>query len=442
MTDVTSQPARGWRGRRVRLFLVLAALLVLVAYVGVDLWAGHRVNVVVARLEKQYGRLDRVGGVERPPAGDNRAHVVGAAAVLIEDLNFGKFLDAYRRFVQSGASAPVPADLRTFVEDNRLALRVADEARTRHHSEWDYPFDPPPLLAIRTLGQASYFDALLNLEAGRPDDAAKAIATGLAVSGSLRQQPALLVQLIRISVAMNQCEAVHRLVIQSEPSKASLEDLAKWLSENKTPDPARVGIISEMKHFNAAFMRLENGTLLEYGTFQPEMAELQPLVAGPAWRIKSEPPFWFGPLARLERPLIRVARARYLQRVGELLDVYAGPRPRPAFPPSSAGPLGLAWILDMSRGLERAIEGFDKFNSILSATELAVALRRFRLDHGTYPDELSALVPVYVARVPIDPFTGQPPVYARQGDGFHLHAEGGKYAPTVMASALDWTVPK
>ena len=84
----------------------------------------------------------------------------------------------------------------------------------------------------------------------------------------------------------------------------------------------------------------------------------------------------------------------------------------------------------MSRGLERAIEGFDQFNSTLNATELAVALRRFRLDHGTYPDALSALVPAYVARVPIDPFTGQPPVYARQGGGFHLHAEGGQCVKT------------
>ncbi len=441
MTDVTSQPARG---RRLRLFLVLVvlgALLLLVAYAGVDLWAGHRVNVAVARLEKQYGRLSEdTLGVARPPAGDNRAHVVWAAAALIEGGNSGNFHTTYSRFVQSGASAPVPADLRIFVEANRLALRVADEARTRRHSDWevDYPLGSVghlPLLNIRTLGNATYLDGLLDLEAGRPADAAKAIATGLAVSGSLRQEPALIVQLIRISVGMDLCDAVHRLVIQSEPSKASLEDLARWLVENRTPDPARVGLISEMKHVNAAFTRLENGT------FQPEMAELLPFVGGRAWRIESEPPFWLGPLARLERPLIRLARARYLQHVGDLLAVQAGPRPRPPFP-QSARRVGSGWMRDMSGGLERTIDTVDRFNSTLGATELAVALRRFRLDHGTYPDALSRLVPAYVAGVPIDPFTGQPPVYARQGAGFHLRAEGGQHVPTVMMSALDWTVPK
>jgi hypothetical protein len=274
------------------------------------------------------------------------------------------------------------------------------------------------LLNIRTLGNATYLDGLLDLEAGRPEDAAKAIATGLAVSGSLRQEPALIVQLIRILVGMDQCEAVHRLVIQSEPSKASLEDLAKWLAENKTPDPARVGVISEMKHVNAAFTRLENGT------FQPEMAELLPFVSRRAWRIESEPAFWLGPLARLERPLFRLARARYLLHVGDLLAVQAGPRPRPPFP-QSASRVGSGWMPDMSGGFERTIDTVDRFNS-----------------HGTYPDALAALVPAYVGGVPIDPFTGQPPVYARQGAGFHLHAEGGPHVPTVMVSALDWIVQK
>ena len=64
-----------------------------------------------------------------------------------------------------------------------------------------------------------------------------------------------------------------------------------------------------------------------------------------------------------------------------------------------------------------------KHNSVLGVTEIGVALRRYRLDRGSYPDELSALVPAYLARLPIDPVTGRPPVYARSGAGFTLKAE-------------------
>jgi hypothetical protein len=428
MTTMTSQSVRG---RRVRLFLVVViagALLLLVAYVGADLWTGHQVQVAVARLEKQYGRLSEdTLGVARPPAGDNRAQVVRAAAALVE----GEAAAAGILVAQSRGSARLPADVRTFVEANRLVLRVADEARTRHHSDWEGRM--PGLLDIRTLGNITYLDALLNLEAGRPDDAAGVIATGLAVSGSLRLEPELIAQLMRTAVGINQCDAVRRLVIQSEPSRASLDDLAMWLVENRMPDPARVGIISEMKHVNAAFGRLETGD------FQPEMRDVLGFLRGRNERWKDSP-FWLGPRARLWRPLVRLARARYLQRVGDLLDLQAGPRPRPPFP-SSPAPLGSPWVPYMSTGLERAIDSFDLFDSTLNTTELAVALRRFRLDHGTYPDALSALVPAHVARVPIDPFTGQPPVYTRQGAGFHLHSEGGQYSKQ-MRSALDWTVPK
>jgi hypothetical protein len=59
----------------------------------------------------------------------------------------------------------------------------------------------------------------------------------------------------------------------------------------------------------------------------------------------------------------------------------------------------------------------------LAVAELGVALRRFKLGHGEYPDDLSALVPEYLDRLPIDPHTGRPPVYARQGSGFTLQAK-------------------
>jgi hypothetical protein len=94
-----------------------------------------------------------------------------------------------------------------------------------------------------------------------------------------------------------------------------------------------------------------------------------------------------------------------------------------------------------SAGLGRAIESGDEFISQLNAAELAVALRRFRLDRGAYPDDLSALAPEYLANVPIDPFTGRPPVYTRKGAGFELHAEGPK-GRTPRPLGLDWVVTK
>ncbi len=432
MTEVTAAPTRTKHWRRVRLILLIGILVLLVVRVGLDLWANHRITVEIARLETQYGSLDESTlGVPPVPDSDNRARAVRAAAALTAFAP-SKDLSELRRalglFVKSPASTPVPDDLTAFVEANRDALRVADTASTRRLSDWEIDYrngsDLPPFMEIRTLSDAIYLAALLDLEGGRPDDAARAITSGLAVSASLRQEPNLIAQLIRAAIGIQHFEAVQRLVTQAEPSKASLEELARRLVESRTPDLVHTGLLGELKHFNAALTHLENGNV------HSAAADLVP-----------RSPFWLGPLARLGRPLIRLVRIRYLQQVGYLLDVQAGPRPRPAF----AAPERWGWMrrLDNSTaGLERTIETGDLFNSELGATELAVALRRFRLDRGTYPDDLSALVPAYLASIPLDLFTGQPPVYARQGAGFRLRARPGTSVSSLAESALEWNVPK
>jgi hypothetical protein len=65
---------------------------------------------------------------------------------------------------------------------------------------------------------------------------------------------------------------------------------------------------------------------------------------------------------------------------------------------------------------------------------VAMALRLYRMDHnGEWPASLAALVPKYLAEVPIDPFDGKPIRYRAAGDdsiiwsvGFNLVDDGGK----------------
>jgi hypothetical protein len=72
----------------------------------------------------------------------------------------------------------------------------------------------------------------------------------------------------------------------------------------------------------------------------------------------------------------------------------------------------------------------EDFARKLAVTEIAVALRRFKIDHGEYPVDLSPLVATYLDVIPIDPYTGRPPIYARQGTGFSVDATGSR--PEVL----------
>ncbi|MEZ5319263.1 MAG: hypothetical protein R2752_17815 [Vicinamibacterales bacterium] len=51
-------------------------------------------------------------------------------------------------------------------------------------------------------------------------------------------------------------------------------------------------------------------------------------------------------------------------------------------------------------------------------------------------------MPEYLDRLPIDPYTGQPPVYARQGEGFTLRAQGSEDLPESAKRALQWSVAR
>ena len=68
-----------------------------------------------------------------------------------------------------------------------------------------------------------------------------------------------------------------------------------------------------------------------------------------------------------------------------------------------------------------AIDRSDARNRLLM-TELAI--RAYRLEHGGNPERLEQLVPEYLARVPIDPYSGEPLVYRRRNGEYVLYGVG------------------
>jgi len=431
--EATAHAGRGWR--RLGVAAVVSVVLVAGSCAALDVVEGHRVEAEVARLEAKYGSLDlSTLVVPAVPAEENQARVLRAAAALTVPLT-----DRVYHYMEFRAPGSVPANLRAFAEANRDAIRLAGDVRFRQRSNWE--IDPQrfletmPYQSVRILSDALYLTALLDLDAGRADDATRMVVTGLTMSASLRQEVDSFVQHLRINdLARRHIEAVREIVTRSEPSRAALEELAARLAENRTPDPMFVGTLTDLKGINAMFARMENGDI------DPNTASWIYPMTWPSW-----PSRLLGPAARIGRPFVRQARLRYLEYMEQLLDVLSRPRPHPRLPEY---PAPQRWAL-VDRLTDKFAGGSTwRANSInlvmteLSAAELAVALRRFRLDRGAYPDDLPALVPRYLATLPIDSHTGRPPVYARQGSGFTLRAEGVPGYAKVAWIALEWNVAK
>jgi hypothetical protein len=238
MTEATVKPARTSRPRRLRLVVLLGVLVLLVVYTGTDLWAGRQLDAELARLEPRYGNL-HLRAIHAPPvpAADNRARLVRAAAALANPGSTDSLVKGLTSFGNSSDTDLVPADLRAFVEENRDALRLLDKIGTRGKTSWDVDYgsggNTLPYLDVRNLSNILFVDAMLELEAKRPDEAVRKIGVGLAVASSLNNEPQLIAQLIRMSIADRHFMAVQRVIMQTEPSKAALEDLSRWLKENR-----------------------------------------------------------------------------------------------------------------------------------------------------------------------------------------------------------------
>jgi hypothetical protein len=112
------------------------------------------------------------------------------------------------------------------------------------------------------------------------------------------------------------------------------------------------------------------------------------------------------------------------------------------------------WYAFLSKAMIGNFEEAFMKEAMLEASLLAartgLACKLFKSRTGAYPESLEALVPGILKEVPVDPFTGKPFVYRREGEGFIVYSlgsnekdDGGRstYMITrlVMEKDDDWT---
>ncbi|MEO8078437.1 MAG: hypothetical protein ABI818_19065 [Acidobacteriota bacterium] len=444
--------AIGRQWRRAAVVVLALGLAFMVARAAANVWIGYQLRAEVARLERIYGSLDPASSSPRWQASpgspgrkvdtasrDNRAVAVRAAASLtVVDTKDWTTVTRYQRpGSQPAASMP---DVRRILDENRLAVQVAEQSRFRPAVDWeiDYAHDTnlPRLLDIRKLGAILSLECRVALDAGDGEERAVVAAlTGLGVAESLHDEPVTILQLIRIGVAIDQFACVRDLLARGQPSGEALSLLARALAENRAPDAIRTSAIAEMKQMHRTLS---------------EAAETN----GPS---PLDGTSWSWPVRWLGRPVIQYAHLRYLRGVtatiaSASLPATGGPSPDAAAAPRAA----LRWW-DVGRRIDavvnrgsdsdargawrRVVDVGREYAAVLAAAELSVALRRARLASGSYPASLAELVPRFLNEVPADPFTGEPPRYSRQGAGVTVRVRGGPVT-TAATPLLVWTSPR
>lgn len=401
------------RGRRVLVVLAGLGLLFVVVHVGLDVIVGRRLSAATREAEERYGSFDLATLLPpEVPDAENRAKVIRAAAELVPDPG-----RAIRRFAVYHPDGPLPAEDRAELEvevaAGSLALGLLDHAASRPRANWGILYEEgveakvPPLLAILNVQRLNIAAGRLALLDGRRDDAVAAVARGAVLAESLRPEPSLIVQLVRSAADTGVVGLAREIVVAGPPSEAQLVVLDGALGDRDPQGAMRASLIGEMKTMLAS-------------------------MPGPvyAWDVVGPvPPRLFqNPLLLwLLRPLLRENARWYLEVMSGVLEYQhlARPERERRWGNSPPAPERRAWHLlgaMMVANLGNAIQRADLWETRFALARLGIALERHRLSRGVYPDELEALVPVLLPKLPTDPFSGAPPEYRRIGDGYLLRS--------------------
>jgi hypothetical protein len=84
--------------------------------------------------------------------------------------------------------------------------------------------------------------------------------------------------------------------------------------------------------------------------------------------------------------------------------------------------VGQLCAIFMGSGFTAALKAEDRDATGYVLIRVAAALALHRAQHGSYPDALAELTPELLDKAPRDPFSNQPLLYARRGDGYILYS--------------------
>jgi hypothetical protein len=433
MTDA-SRPNR-WplRTRRLLVIVLILVLAVLALRVALDIWLGHRLNKEIARLEEQYGplRWDPARKLDAwrswPPrlSPENRARALDAAAARVT------LSDANRDLIYLPRTAlTLTADqARAVAGENREAVQLAIRAAQRRHSNWwvRYLAEPDN---VPNLADLSYLSTVLAIagrsdtDAGRADEAVADVTAGFAEAAAMQAEPLAIMVLNATRVVQDQIDVLKDILGRAEPSGPALAALAAAIDEALPANPMREVMLGELKHARFVWPWIERGSFDGH-------------------RDPSPASWWSRAAAWLVRPVIRFMAARDLAERARAVDAASTPRSRRGAPFQSAAPARGA-IRSGSPKAAGLIDLGDRWTASVGLAATAVALRRFRLDHGAYPATLDELVPAYVKALSVDPYAGHPPRYVRQGSGFELHSSvpvsPGSFTIPGRTSPWEWKV--
>lgn len=291
------------------------------------------------------------------------------------------------------------AELRTIAVKHNETIRLLEQAAARPDCLWDSEFYTlginavlPPLKHIKTA--CRLMDAHARVAHAEGDEATvvRSVVTMLNLTRHCGAERLLVSQMVSIGCAARTLDAIHNFFQDGPVDLANIEEALAQHEWNR--------------HMIRAL--LDEGTQGLAAFDDPKFAQANG-VTMLGWNIERDKDYFLREMIRH----VRQAEMPYWQARPEIAD---------RMPPR--------WAL-LSRVLLGAYDKAMQSAAVIEARRelalAAIALRRHRAAHGSYPDTFA---------MPIDPFTGKPLHYQREGDGFVIWSESTM--PGTDGERIEW----
>jgi hypothetical protein len=424
---------RRWLGR-----LAILLFLALLGCAGYYAWWRHHVAVALRAAEAELDRTDPGWRLEEIEAGraeipddENSARIVVAVWDAVPrgrpyaELSTRLARVGPEERLEPGLYARLREELDRAAPAVELARRLADLPRGRHRIEYAPEFPATRLddqqharFVVQLLGH----DAWRRAHEGDTDGALTSCRAALNAARSIGDEPVSISQLARAGGVMEACKSAERVLAQGEPTPGALAALQKLLEEEDEFPAEWVALRGERAALHRLFLGYEDGSIpvVHLDSQNPGHGETRRFLR--AWadrdRYRAAHPALLDVMSRLvedaRKPVHQQTRAaQLLAREAQLLAAAGRQREQP----------GEAWNWALLADHVRS-GSLTARHAWPRTTAAALAAERYRRAHSRWPETLDALVPKFLAAVPLDPYDGQPLRCAWFHDGVAIYSVG------------------
>lgn len=258
-------------------------------------------------------------------------------------------------------------------------------------------------------------DAALASQRDEPDEAIRSARAMLGVSRALGDEPISLSQVARSSAQEDAIDGLERALAQGEPSSQALMVFQRELEAEALAPLFQIAAEAERAALDELFARLETGELDESALSGDE-------AVGSRDRLDMDV---------LRRGLLRFNRALMLKWNNQAVALSRRPfsewitNHEDVASPGGWPERRFGKSASQMRPAYGSIARFAaRAKSRVLCASAAVAVERYRIDHGAWPPSLEELVPAYLPTMPQDPYRGRPLTYRLANGGLTIYAWG------------------